>query len=156
MSQSSQDPAKQRLQAFFRQNILAEPGVTSDLAERIAGRCVSAIDQTLTIHAGRAPTPAPSQPQQPALQAPVQQAPVQQPPASFDPFAFSVVAMLARLGRDELMTRLNSIPAIDNLRTLALAQHIYVDPALARTDDVRLAIIRGAEHRIASRRAAAS
>jgi hypothetical protein len=141
MTQGSQDPAKQRLQAFFRQNILAEPGVTTDLADRLAGRCVSAIDQTLTVHATRTAAPvAPAPPQ----------------PPSFDPFAFSIVAMLARLGREELISRLNTIPAIDNLRTLALAQHIYVDPTLLRTDDVRLAIVRGAEHRIASRRAAAS
>jgi hypothetical protein len=142
MTQSSNDPAKQRLQDFFRQSILAEPGVTSELAERLANRCVLAIDQTLIAHAKGAAAAPP--------------APTAAQPPSFDPFAFSVVAMLARLGRDELMSRLNTIPAIDNLKTLALAQHIYVDPSLMRTDDVRLAIVRGAEHRIASRRAAAS
>jgi hypothetical protein len=147
MTQGANDPAKQRLQAFFRQNILAEPGITTDMAARIADRCVTAIDQTLTTHATRSAI-AP-----PVAQPTVQAAP--QPPA-FDPFAFSIVAMLARLGREELISRLNSIPAIDNLRTLALAQHIYVDPTLLRPDDVRLAIVRGAEHRIASRRAAAS
>lgn len=148
MTQGSYDPAKQRLLAFFRQNILGEPGVTTDLADRLAGRCVSAIDQTLSTYAARTNfTSAPAV--APAVQSPP-------PPPSFDPFAFSIVAMLARLGREELMSRLNSIPAIDNLRTLALAQHIYVDPALMQPDDVRHAIVRGAEHRIASRRAAAS
>ena len=142
MTQGPPDPANERLQAFFRENIMAEPGMSTELADKLAGRCVTAIDQTLTTHAEKS-----------VLSQAVPEKP--QPP-SFDPFAFSVVAMLARLGRDELMSRLNTIPAIDNLRTLALAQHIYVDPTLAVPDDVRLAIVRGAEHRIASRRAAAS
>jgi hypothetical protein len=155
MTQAAHDPAKQRLLAFFRQNLMAEPGMPPELAERLAGRCVSAIDQTLSTYSARMDAPAqPTAPPTAPMAAPTVQAPPS--PPSFDPFAFSIVAMLARLGREELISRLNSIPAIDNLRTLALAQHIYVDPTLMQPDDVRLAIVRGAEHRIASRRAAAS
>ena len=74
----------------------------------------------------------------------------------FDPYAFSVVVTLVKKGREALIARLSEIDNIEDLRQLANAQHLGVDPHLARVDDVRQAIVNGAEKRIASRRAAAS
>lgn len=74
----------------------------------------------------------------------------------FDPFAFSVVAVLTRKGRDALLETLAAIEAVEDLRSLALAQHLALDPDLASADEIRAAIVAGAERRIAERKAAAS
>ena len=75
----------------------------------------------------------------------------------FDPYAFSVVVTLVKKGREALVARLSEIDSVEDLRQLANAQHLGLDPHIwRRVDDVRQAIVHGAEKRIAGRRAAAS
>lgn len=75
---------------------------------------------------------------------------------AFDPYAFSVVALLTRKGREATLARLAELTDAQDLRRLAEAQHIAV-PKEARTlDEIRAAVLAGAERRIADRRAAAS
>lgn len=76
--------------------------------------------------------------------------------ATFDPFAFSVVAILTRKGRAALLIELAQVTAAADLRRLAEAQHLALDPALADPGEIRMAIVAGAERRIAERKAAAS
>lgn len=76
--------------------------------------------------------------------------------ASFDPFAFSVVAVLTKKGKAALMAELDKVAAVDELRGIADAQHLALDPALDGAAEIRTAIVSGAERRIAERKAAAS
>lgn len=82
----------------------------------------------------------------------------QVPPAApeFDPFAFSAVVVLTRQGKAALLARLTSIESVANLLQLADAQHLAVDRSLTEPARLREAILKGAEQRIADRRAAAS
>lgn len=75
---------------------------------------------------------------------------------AFDPFAFSAVVVLSRQGKSGLMKRLAAIDDIAHLKQLAEAQHIAFDRSLTDSEALREAILRGAEQRIADRRAAAS
>jgi hypothetical protein len=76
--------------------------------------------------------------------------------AAFDPFSFSVVAMLAKKGRLVLEAKLSEISDAGQLRTIADAQHLGIDAAVTDAGALRIAMIEGAERRIADRRAAAS
>ncbi|MBL8765522.1 MAG: hypothetical protein JNM07_14825 [Phycisphaerae bacterium] len=81
---------------------------------------------------------------------------VAEPAPAFDPFAFSAVVVMSRQGRDGLLSRLAEIADIAHLRQLADAQHLAFDRSLTDVDALREAIVKGAEQRIADRRAAAS
>lgn len=76
--------------------------------------------------------------------------------AAFDPYAFSAVVVLTRSGKDGLMKRLATIDRPEHLRSLADAQHLAVDKSLSTPAELRAAIIKATEKRIANRRAAAS
>lgn len=142
MANSNKVADDQRLKAFFRDTLQTEPGIGTDMAERMAERCVQSIDRVLAQTAQRDGTAAGL----PAIKV----------VPGFDPFAFSAVALLAKKGRDALLARLGEIAEPQQLRELATAQHIAVDPGLTLPDDLRRAIVAGAERRIAARRAAAS
>lgn len=75
---------------------------------------------------------------------------------AFDPFAFSAVVVLTRQGKAALLKRLASIDTAANLIALADAQHLAIDRSLTDLARLREAIVKGAEQRIADRRAAAS
>lgn len=159
MGKLSQASSQDKLRAFFREIVLGEPGVDRALADRVAERCVKHIDLLLEWDRGRSdnktqPAPEPERPIVPPLRASPPVKPAAMRP--FDPYAFSVVVTLVKKGREALVARLSEIDNIDDLRQLANAQHLGVDPHLARADDVRQAIVNGAEKRIAGRRAAAS
>jgi hypothetical protein len=76
--------------------------------------------------------------------------------AAFDPFAFSVVALLTRQGRGAVEAKLAAITAPADLRALADAQHLAVDQSVVDAEQLRAAIVVGAERRMAERIAAAS
>jgi hypothetical protein len=169
MGKLSQASSQDKLRAFFREIVLGEPGVDVSLAERVAERCVRHIDLLLAWDSHRAEhkpetraAPPPAAPLARAAETPVVPPLRASPPARpssmrpFDPYAFSVVVTLVKKGRDALVARLTEIDNIEDLRQLANAQHLGVDPHLARVDDMRQAIVHGAEKRIAGRRAAAS
>lgn len=82
--------------------------------------------------------------------------PVAAPSAAFDPFAFSAVVVMSRQGRGGLMKKLEEIAEPEHLKQLAEAQHLAIDRSLTGVDALREAIVKGAEQRIADRRAAAS
>lgn len=78
------------------------------------------------------------------------------PRVVFDPFGFGAVVTLQKYGRQELIDRLEKIEDADALRQIAEVQHLFVDNDATRPEDLRLAIVRGAEERVADRRAAGS
>lgn len=131
-------------QSYFRALFAAEPGLAPEIAARLARACVREIAQvkvrrplTVRPRAGGRPPAAPT-------------------PPAFDPFAFSLVAVLKKEGRDALLARLARISAPEQLMALAGAQHVPVTAAAATLEELRRAIIAGAERRLADRRAAAS
>jgi hypothetical protein len=164
MGKLSQASSQEKLRAFFREIVLGEPGVDSALADRVAERCVRHIDLLLAWDHARAerqieapiatPAPVAERAAVPPLRASLPAVPKSMRP--FDPYAFSVVVTLVKKGREALVARLSEIDSIEDLRQLANAQHLGVDPHLARPEEVRQAIVHGAEKRIAGRRAAAS
>lgn len=157
MANNGQATSQEKLHTFFREIVLGEPGVDRALADRVAERCVKHIDLLLDWDRGRQekkPAAAFERPRVPPLRAshPIQPASLR----PFDPYAFSVVVTLVKKGRDALIQRLSEIENVEHLRQLASAQHLGIDPGLAQPEEVRLAIVSGAERRLASRRAAAS
>ncbi len=143
------------LQALFR----SEPGVNDALAERLAIRANRAINRMLVWDATppapandeKAPEPEAKDEGQPEP-APAQAA---DEPA-FDPFAFSAMVVLVKKGPAGLMTKLEEISELENLKTLANAQHIGLKGPVDTVEDVRAAILEGTKQRLADRRAAAS
>jgi hypothetical protein len=76
--------------------------------------------------------------------------------SGFDPFAFSVVVVVTKEGREGLARKLEAIASPDDLRMLAKAQHVALPDGSPTIDVLRAAIIEGALHRVANRKAAAS
>lgn len=152
-----------KMRAFFRTILGAEPGVDTELADRLAERCVKRIARMLVWDASgaelpgadSAPSSATSQPE-PDRQPQTESQPQPPAPEAFDPFAFSVVVVLKRQGRAALMKRLASIDNPEQLRKIAEAQHLGIDKSLSSIRKLREAIVAGAEQRLADRRAAAS
>ncbi len=158
-----------RMRAFFRSVFLAEPGIDAPLADRLADACVKRINRMLVWDAAgaastepvanTAKSEAPSPVATDNAQAPISPADTTAAaPAkpAFDPFAFSVVVVLKRKGRGALAEALKAIHSAADLRKLADAQHLGVDPAIKDIKSLREAIIKGAEQRMADRKAAAS
>lgn len=145
MKRPSPRTVRNRLRKHFHDAALREPGVDAAMAKRIAarqmrnlGELTALIEQLhLAGAAGKVPPPKPIV-------------------KSFDPYAFGAVVILERHGPDVLLTHLDGIDDVGHLRQLAEAQHLSVDPAITQVPDLRSAILRGAEERIAERRAAAS
>ena len=76
--------------------------------------------------------------------------------APFDPYAFSLMVVLAKTGKDGLAKRLAEIKTAEHLRALAEAQHLAVNTALKKPEDLRKAIVAATAQRLADRKAAAS
>jgi hypothetical protein len=161
---------------YFRDLFAAEPGVPPPVAARLTETCSSEIAHLrvklpIPRRAASSESEYAAPPQEaeffdvsldpgddeaaddPASTAP-QAPPPHRPP--FDPYAFSVVAVLKKSGREALMARLLEIASADDLHRLADAQHLGLAPDLGGIGELRLAIVAGAEQRIADRRAAAS
>lgn len=77
------------------------------------------------------------------------------PAAAFDPFAFSAVALLTRKGKAALASELSRIASAADLKAIATAQHLAIDPAITDVAALREALVAATERRIAERRAAA-
>ena len=75
---------------------------------------------------------------------------------AFDPYQFSAMVVLAKTGKDGLMKRLAEIRSAEHLKAFAEAQHLGIDRALSKPDELRKAILAATEQRLADRRAAAS
>lgn len=149
MAKSAQLWPGDKMRDFFRAVFRAEKGVDSALAERLADACLARITRMLVTDDSPVgpvrPVPrlVPNAGEEPAV-------------ATFDPFSFSAVVTLSRRGKDALLRQLEDIPSALDLRQLADAQHLGVDPSITNAQELRTAIVQGAERRIAERRAAAS
>ena len=145
MKRVSPRTARSKLRDYFRDMALAEPSVNAAMAKRIAVRhmrklCdLSELLDDLKLAEGAVAAP----PAKPAVK-------------MFDPYAFGAVVILERHGPAALITQLDGIDDVVHLRQLAEAQHLSIDPSLSHVPELRSAILRGAEERIAERRAAAS
>jgi len=82
-----------------------------------------------------------------------EQAPVAQP---FDPFSPNVIVVLRKSGRDAVLAALGAIDSPDNLRLLAREQRLTISADASSLAELRDAIVKAAERRIANRMAAAS
>lgn len=182
MTKGVQGNPRERLHTFFREIVMGEPGIDRALADRVAERCVKHIDLLLEWDRNRGSRTAAVSPnlaqqllRQPGSEAqsaaiahvgPLRGSSQIKPVAAtsapssvsrpFDPYAFSVVVTLVKKGPDALLARLAEIKEVENLRLLANAQHLGIDQKIAQADDLRHAILQGAERRVAGRRAAAS
>ena len=158
----------ERMRAFFRAVLAGEAALDAVTRERLVEELSRPINRMLV---WRNPAdepvaaPAVSEPAAAVVEAEplasiapwLDTASAEQPAeVPFDPYAFSVVAVFTQGGRDALMERLAAVSSADQLRQLALAQHLAISDDAAAPDALREAIVRGTEQRIADRRAAAS
>ena len=143
MKRPSPRTVRNKLRNHFREAALREPGVDAAMAKRIAARQMRKLGELTALIEQLAGAAAKAPPPKPVVK-------------SFDPYAFGAVVILERHGPDVLLTHLDGIDDVLHLRQLAEAQHLSVDPAITQVPDLRSAILRGAEERIAERRAAAS
>lgn len=153
MSKGKQLWPGEEMQAFFRAHIQRETSLDAEAAERLAAALTKAINRMLvwkvpasvveTATTGPASAPIVAQERHDRAE-------------NFNPYLFSALVTLAKHGRDGLMTRLKDIKSAEHLRAFAEAQHVPVDAAIKRTDEIRKAIVAGVERRLADRKAAAS
>lgn len=147
MAKSTRTLSGQSQRKYFRDLLRSDPGVTPEAATRLTEACAAEIAQIRV----RLPL-AVRRPLRPADPAPV---PAEPPPA-FDPHAFSLIVLLRKDGKDALLAKLGAISQVDQLRAIAKAQHVALDPALDDHAAICQAIIAGTEQRVSHRQAAAS
>lgn len=154
MSKGKQLWPGNEMHAFFRAHIRRETSLDDDTAERLAAALTKSVNRMLVweIPAGGADTPAASRHEEHPI--PVKER--HDRAENFNPYLFSALVALAKHGREGLMARLKDIKSAEHLRAFADAQHVPVDPALERSEDIRKAIVAGVERRLADRKAAAS
>lgn len=154
---------------FFKAVIAAEQGVDPQAAARLGEVLINAVAEVRVRREawdtyskpgpgekGRKGAKARAAAEAAAKQASVKpSAAAAAPSQPFDPFAFSAVAVLTRKGRDALAAELAKIGSADNLKAIATAQHLAIDPAILEIDSLRAALVVATERRIAERRAAA-
>jgi hypothetical protein len=127
-----------RMRSFFRAHILRETRLDSVAADNLADALTRATNRMLVWDA------APS--------VPVQDVTAE----AFDPYKFSVMVVLAKQGKDQLLKRLGDIEQPKQLRAIAEAQHLAVADHLTSAEDIRHAMVVATERRLADRKAAAS
>jgi len=163
MGKSTKTLSGQSQRKYFRDLFKSEPGVTSDAAQRLMDACageIAHIRVRLPLAKRRASTVVIEQKaDSPAATAAALQAKVAEfdpDTPMFDPHAFSLVVLLRKGGKDALKAKLDGLPDIAQLREVAKAQHVAVDPTLEDRSAIYAAIIAGTEQRIAHRQAAGS
>ncbi len=153
----------ERMRAFFRAVLAGEASLDEVTRERFVAALCGPVNRMLVWHnPADEPAAVPESAAEEVAAAPLADiapwpdaASAEEPEAPFDPYAFSAVAVFTQGGRDALMERLAAIAA-NNLRALALAQHLAVPDGAVEPGELREAIVKGTEQRIADRRAAAS
>lgn len=144
--------ARKELRALVARAVEKEPGLPEGAARRIVDRILRQSGRLAEIGAAlSADAPAAKSPV--GACAPVGPA---EPAEAFDPYALGAVVTLHRHGAGVLMERLVEITRIEDLAHLAAAQNLAVKPGWSTADELRAAIVRSAEQRLAERRAAAS
>ncbi|MFM1814448.1 MAG: hypothetical protein RLZ98_1143 [Pseudomonadota bacterium] len=172
MARSDQLYPGERLKQFFRNLLADEPEISAPLRERLVEKFSRPIN-LMRVWAYPEPPAAGHTYEAEDLQAAgaaealAEMAPWPEPDADngapsatpqppFNPFAFNAIVVFKREGREALMAQLETISSAENLRRLADAQHLAVPRGLDAPADLRLAILKGAEQRLADRRAAGS
>lgn len=147
----------ERMRDFFRAHIKRETSLDPAAADKLAEALTVRVNRMLVWDEPPS-TQNPLVPQPEAVAAPqtVPSAAKAATSATFDPYAFSVMVVLSKTGRDGLMKRLAEIKTAENLKALIEAQHLAVDRALKKPDELRKAIVSASEQRLADRKAAAS
>ncbi|MFT3730147.1 MAG: hypothetical protein QM780_01810 [Hyphomicrobium sp.] len=146
---------------FFRAHIRRETTLGGEEAEKLAAALTKAVNRMLVrempADVPEAPAPAVT-PKSATVESPATTKTQERHDRAenFNPYLFSALVALAKHGRDGLMLRLKDIKSAEHLRAFAEAQHVPVDAALTRTDEIRKAIVAGVERRLADRKAAAS
>jgi hypothetical protein len=144
-----------QMRAFFRAHIQRESRLDAVAADRLSDALTKAVNRMLVWDmpdVGSAPAPVKGKVKPQA----VETASVPAAAPAFDPYAFSAMVVLAKTGKDGLQKRLADIKNAADLRALADAQHLAVNTALKKPDELRKAIIVATEQRLADRKAAAS
>ncbi|MFM2422370.1 MAG: hypothetical protein RL291_900 [Pseudomonadota bacterium] len=162
-----------RLEHFFTRFYAAEPGLSKAHADNLVRRSLLTFTSVRVrpgarlmlgmpgggMHVGEVP-PAPTRPRAPATppSKPANDEPAQTPAAAFDPYAIGLVPTMQREGRAGLMTKLAGINDRSQLRQMARAQQIALDPS-AKGDDIAIdglkaAIADAVEKRIKDRQSA--
>lgn len=154
MSKGKQLWPGNEMHAYFRAHIRRETSLDGDAADRLAAALTKSVNRMLVweVPAGGADAPAASRKEEHPI--PVRER--HDRAENFNPYLFSALVALAKHGREGLMARLKDIKSAEHLRAFADAQHVPVDPALERSEDIRKAIVAGVERRLADRKAAAS
>jgi hypothetical protein len=143
-----------KTRAFFRAYIRRETSLDAAAAEKLAEALTKAVNMMRVWEMPALEAPAVSS----AAKGKTKPQTVEATPAAaaFDPYAFSAMVLLAKTGRDGLLKRLIEIKSADNLKALAEAQHLAINAALKKPEELRKAIIAATEQRLADRKAAAS
>lgn len=148
-----------QMRAFFRAHVQRETNLDAAAAEKLSQALTKAVNRMLvwdipTVQAA----PPPAAVKGKAKPQSAGNAPTPAPAAApaFDPYAFSAMVVLAKTGKDGLQKRLADIKSAADLRALADAQHLAVNTALKKPDELRKAIVAATEQRLADRKAAAS
>lgn len=143
--------------AFFRAHVRRETSLDEASVERLAAALTKAVNRMLVWDVpAESEAPDASRPKRKMPEVVASSAPVEPRTDRFNPYVFSALIVLAKSGREGLAKRLGEIKSAENLRALAEAQHLAVDPSLKRIDDIRRAVVASTEQRLADRKAAAS
>ena len=149
MSKATQIWDIDKKRAFFRAYIQRETKLDGAAAEKLAESLTKAVNMMRVWEMPEATASPPAEETKKAVTA-ATEAP------AFDPYAFSLIVTLAKTGKTGLAKRLAEIKSVDHLRALAEAQHLAVNAALKKPEELRKAIIAATEQRLADRKAAAS
>lgn len=139
--------------AFFRAIIRRETALDEAKAEHLAKAIAKPINRMLVWEEPGSATPVEAAPK---AETPAPTTAVGEPAPTFDPYAFSAMVVLSKSGRAGLSKRLAEIRRAQDLLSLAEAQHLGIDRALKKPEELRKAIIAATEQRLADRKAAAS
>jgi hypothetical protein len=151
--------------AYFRRVLKALPDLSAEERDKLVQRLRQEVAQLRVRVEPREPETAPpvrpATPPEPVAQlAPAPPAVPPEPPAavalSFDPFSPNVIVVLRKAGRDAVLAALDAIESPDNLRLLAREQRLTIAVDASSVAELRDAIVKAAERRIANRMAAAS
>ena len=149
----------ERMRAFFLAHIERQTSLDSEAAGKLADALTKAVNRMLVWEepsAAAAQPEAAAQPTKPQIAKCEPEVSDEPSPEAFNPYIFSAMVLLAKKGPDALLQRLAEIKSVAHLRAFAEAQHLSLEPALKRGEDIRQAIVAATERRLADRKAAAS
>ena len=144
--------------AYFTRVLKADPNLTTEGRERIVRHLRDEIAQVrLRVNAPRdiaasahvpfetAPRPVEANSQRASANA----------ERYFDPYSPNVVVVVRKFGSETAIAALDAIDSLENLQYLAREQRLNVEGGVLSAAEMRIAIVRAAERRIANRVAAA-